>query len=477
MSTLSLSKLKSYLPFSSTDYATHRQKSTKRFLDKFDPEVGFHLTLCPKPRSDSNSDKHAVPELHVNIIGARHLPSIFGLKSVEGYVIKVKLFPGSTRYDTSIQTSSWPTFNETFKFPMETTTKSSFKSKTKHIAPTSSHVLTLPEKLFKGHFLVLTVFALLELPAGHRSSIKNRIAQIRRKSSLLRNLDSTDKRNSSGTASSTGTDDDKDIMKLTTSETRRNIGSVTCFLDPKIFTENLRTLNYTTEEIWMPIKDITVTPSQSSTVSVTSCPKGQIEMILHICTNAESPGNSGDTSKRPSQSSRDETGAAATATTSSAASTTDTWSRWSISDVKKKLSSVSKRDKYKGLCLKIVTSKMRCSIKVKEEFENVEGPIYVKTTVFERDILSSTWKSDQFAPSLSIRWNVEHSTIIIPLNDDNDLEHISIKISVATKTKLGKKIVLGTLFLGGKTKDVKLEHWENMVANKGSPVAMWHAFE
>lgn len=30
-----------------------------------------------------------VPELEVNLIGARHLPSSFGLKTVEGYLVKV----------------------------------------------------------------------------------------------------------------------------------------------------------------------------------------------------------------------------------------------------------------------------------------------------------------------------------------------------------------------------------------------------
>ena len=53
-------------------------------------------------------------------------------------------------------------------------------------------------------------------------------------------------------------------------------------------------------------------------------------------------------------------------------------SRFSFSDVK--LPGVAKRfmkpkkDKHSnGLCLKITTSKMRCSIKVKEEFENDAG--------------------------------------------------------------------------------------------------------
>ena len=63
-------------------------------------------------------------------------------------------------------------------------------------------------------------------------------------------------------------EEEKDIMKLTSSEARRNIGSVTCFLDPKIFEENLRTHNYCTEEIWLPIKDITVTPATTASTKV-----------------------------------------------------------------------------------------------------------------------------------------------------------------------------------------------------------------
>lgn len=83
-------------------------------------------------------ERFLVPQLDVHLIGARHLPSNFGLKTVEGYIVKVrielpneacpadcvesvlqvKLFPGSAKFDSSIQTSSWPKFNETFRFPL-----------------------------------------------------------------------------------------------------------------------------------------------------------------------------------------------------------------------------------------------------------------------------------------------------------------------------------------------------------------------
>lgn len=51
--------------------------------------------------------------------------------------------------------------------------------------------------------------------------------------------------------------------------------------------------------------------------------------------------------------------------------------RWTLSDVKRKITGNNKKEKYKGLCLKITTSKMRCSIKVKEEFENVAGKLHI----------------------------------------------------------------------------------------------------
>lgn len=49
-------------------------------------------------------------------------------------------------------------------------------------------------------------------------------------------------------------------------------------------------------------------------------------------------------------------------------------SRFSLSDVKfpnmKRLMKGKREKQTNGLCLKVTTSKMRCSIKVKEEFEN-----------------------------------------------------------------------------------------------------------
>lgn len=86
----SFANLKDYLPFASTDSANYRSSKTKRLHDSLDPEVGFRLKLIPADKQKATtSNEYSGPELCVHIIGARHLPSIFGLKRVEGYAMKV----------------------------------------------------------------------------------------------------------------------------------------------------------------------------------------------------------------------------------------------------------------------------------------------------------------------------------------------------------------------------------------------------
>lgn len=68
------------------------------------------------------------------------------------------------------------------------------------------------------------------------------------------------------------TDRNKIVSKMTMSETQRNIGSVTFFLDAKLFEENLRTKSFSTNEMWLPIRDITVAPNAKLSVSYIRVP-------------------------------------------------------------------------------------------------------------------------------------------------------------------------------------------------------------
>lgn len=55
------------------------------------------------------------------------------------------------------------------------------------------------------------------------------------------------------------------------------------------------------------------------------------------------------------------------------------------------------------------------------------GQIYLKTAVFENNVPSGYWKSELFSPSLSTKW--DKSAILVPLENEESLANISIKVS------------------------------------------------
>lgn len=129
------------------------------------------------------------------------------------------------------------------------------------------------------------------------------------------------------------------------------------------------------------------------------------------------------------------------------------------------------------------------------DFSCFPDEIYLKVKVFEGDILSESWKSEFFAPTLCQRW--EGSTIILPLPDEMGLQRLTVEVivkrlfpnayfqnpsyfqvTVAAKSMSGRKIVLGSLTTGPEnTNAATAEHWQNVIANRGTPHIMWHNLE
>lgn len=273
---------------------------------------------------------------------------------------------------------------------------------------------------------------------------------------------------------------------MTQSEAKRNLGSVTCYLEPKLFKRNLRNNSYVTDELWLPIKDITTTPTKpggnnvseeddKTTVNdmktqrlittafvflfqVMNADKGQVELILEFCDKCLAVDENSPT--KDSSQPVEENGTKPTLK-----------SQWSLTEIKKKLKS-DKKFNLEDFALKVTTSRMRCSIKVKDEFENSATTIYLKTAIFEHDVLMNAWKSDHLLPTISTRWEKDKSTFFIPLTNMENIENISIKTTVATKTKVGKKIVLGTVGI-----NPSCEHWKNAFESKNKPAAAWHNFQ
>lgn len=468
----SLNKLKQFLPTKTNYEETPQKKGSNSGSGRIEPEVGFKITL-DIGKAKNSKEKDRPPELIVHLLAARHLPSSFGLKSVQGYMVKVKLFPGSIKFDSEIKTTTWPKFDQVFRFRLEPSHKSSFKRK----KDSAAIVETPPEKFFKGSFIVFTVFALLELPPGTANALKETYSNFKRQGSLLlKQRPSFLKLQSSEDNKSTEPKvEEKQQEKvktppptLTPSESNRNIGSVTWFLDPKLFAECLKTGNYLTEEMWLPIKELAVRHAAESRLSVQSSAKGQIELILELCEcepeislKPAEPTNPFDDHELDGGKS----------------SSTDTQKpRISFKTVKN-LMKFNRKTDVKGLCLKVTTSRMRCSIKAKESFEKITSDMYIKTSIYQSDVFIRAWKSDSFAPTLSLRWDPKLSVIVVPLQSEDDLECTTVRISVATKNKMGKKIVFGEVNLGPTADGSLLEHWANMINSKGTPISMWHNFE
>ncbi|KAL5290870.1 hypothetical protein ACFFRR_010329 [Megaselia abdita] len=464
MSSFSFNKLRNFLPNHNQNGSI--EKINQRHSVSLEPEIGFQLTLGGSNESSNtvnNGDTpqpNRIPELNINLIAARHLPSTFGFKVVQGYEIKVKLFPGSKKYDSKIQTNSWPKFNENFKFSLVPDIKSSIKRYTKDIPRNSEH---RPENLLSGHFVVFTVYAHLELPTSAGFNRFNRTYRsLRDKSSNLlkgvvdSNGNSAKKEDDSKTKRKNSSDSVEAVPVMTQSEAKRNLGSVTCYLEPKLFKRNLRNNSYATDELWLPIKDITTTPTKLGVNNVMNADKGQVELILEFCDKSLATDESLQTnnSSQPVENGKPVLK-----------------SQWSLTEIKKKLKN-DKKFNLEDFALKVTTSRMRCSIKVKDEFENSATTIYLKTAIFEHDVLMNAWKSDHLLPTISTRWEKDKSTFFIPLTNMENLDNISIKTTVATKTKVGKKIVLGTVGL-----NPSCEHWKDAFLCKNKPVAAWHNFQ
>ncbi|XP_053672583.1 uncharacterized protein LOC128722916 [Anopheles nili] len=512
-----MNKLKTLLPLQTTG---SRKANRLNNNGPLEPVVGFKLALnCANDveQLDSSSTTapaaSSVPELQVHLIGARHLPTNFGLKSVEGFMVKVKLFPGAMKFESIIQSNSWPEFNETFRFPLVTSHKSSFRVK-KHDKQKDDPSQSLPEKILNGNFVVFTVFALLELPPGYTSTLKTKtMTFIRQGSQRLKDkpvIGKLVKDIEPATEKNANFDQKQNLKRLTTSESQRNIGSVTYFLDPKGFSPSSpgsrkQAAIFTTEEMWLPIKDITVTQPAESRIAVTSSPRGQVEITLQLCDytevhidtrassredcsfKADGPYSSPPISPLSISSNSSEGPKMAPFETRRGYSngspvpvSNANKNRFSF-DVRKIVRSVKNKDKnHKGLCLKISTAKMRCGIRVKEEFEAIAEKIYLKTTVLEHQILAASWKSEPFRPALSSRWNMDDCTVVIPLCGEAGLENLSIKIALAAKNKVGKKTRMGTVFLGPKARQSNPsmeDQWQKMILYKGSPISVWHSFE
>ncbi|GBP04401.1 hypothetical protein EVAR_6583_1 [Eumeta japonica] len=158
----------------------------------------------------------------------------------------VKLFPGDSKYETTLQESSWPVWNEDFKFQL----------RQKDGKKTSDGKNDL-QGLLAGHFLSLTIYALLEPSRLDADKRKSKTTDKRNsKSSEVDDKEKPKTRFLEKTFSSFKSTKSEAAAQKSVLEKRRTVGAATWNFDSKLFQNDLRNGLIGTPDIWRPVNAI-----------------------------------------------------------------------------------------------------------------------------------------------------------------------------------------------------------------------------
>ncbi|XP_012273158.1 uncharacterized protein LOC105695802 [Orussus abietinus] len=380
-----------------------------------EPEVGIKIN-------------HSINEkaLFVTVIGARHLPQNFGFTRVNSYLVKVKLIPGKEKFETTTKNESWPHWNEEFKFSLRKETKSKF-GKTK----------VVEEEIGASRFIVATLYAILEdkpLIATERKEAEKEKAKGealkkdgKRKDSqsAASGSQETTKSKLLGQFFGKGTDkvgDGTGVERRERMDKRRTIGATTIPLDPKNFTAKptkpKHSSDVSTGELWRTLRPIS--SGISGAEERRENKKGQVEVLL--CQE--------------------------------------------------------KSDKKDGAGRLVLTlQRLRCSLQTMHEHEVLKGQLYIKMSVVDGGRVTHFWKSDRFAPTISMKFNPEMAKVVADNPYEGALSTVSFVVKFVSKNKMGKKTTVGHFVIGPDVVGAYGEQWKQALAKPGQQVTKWQSFE
>lgn len=157
------------------------------------------------------------------------------------------MFPGDSKFETTLQESSWPVWNEDFKFQL----------KPKETAKKSSDKIDLQNQV-AGHFLSLTIYAVLDPPKLDSDKRKNSKTLDAKKTSKVAEQEEPKARSGflEKTFSSFKSTKTEAIAQRSILEKRRTVGAATWNFDAKLFQNDLKNGLIGTPDIWRPINAI-----------------------------------------------------------------------------------------------------------------------------------------------------------------------------------------------------------------------------
>ncbi|KZC09602.1 PREDICTED: uncharacterized protein LOC107187726 [Dufourea novaeangliae] len=378
-----------------------------------EPEVGIRIV-------HSNDEK----TLNVTVLGARHLPQNFGFTRVNSYVVKVKLIPGKEKFETTSKNESWPQWNEEFTFPLRKETKVKFgKSK------------VVEEEINGSRFIVATLYAILEdkpLIATEKKEADKEKTESPKKAGKKKDGQGASSENQESTKNKLfsqffGKGSDK-VAETTVSERkmyekRRTVGATTISLDPKNFTSKppkpKHPSDVSTGDMWRPLRPIA--SGISGAEERRENKKGQLE--LSLCQE--------------------------------------------------------KTDKREEGSEKLILSlhRLRCSLQTMHEHETLKGQMYLKMSVVDNGRVTHFWKSDRFAPCVSMKFAPDMARVAADNPYQGALKDVSFVIKFVSKNKMGKKTTVGHFVIGPDVGGPYGEQWKQALAKPGQQITKWQSFE
>ncbi|KAK0182625.1 hypothetical protein PV327_000741 [Microctonus hyperodae] len=379
-----------------------------------EPEIGIRIV-------HSSNEK----TLRVTVLGARHLPQNFGFTRVNSYVVKIKFFPGKEKFETTSKNESWPQWNEEFIFPLRKETKTKFGVKSK----------VTEEEINGSKLIIATLYAILE--------DKPLIATDKKETDKENTKGESSKKDGKKKEASTSAQHESKSNKILTQifgksqekekensiperkaiEKRRTIGATTIPLDPKNFVSKPPKPKHpddvSTGDLWKPLRPIA--SGISGAEDRRESKKGQVEMIL----------------------------------------------------IQEKS---DKKDVSEGRLI-LSLSRLRCSLQTMHEHESLKGQLYIKISVVENGRVTHFWKSDRFAPTVSMKFAQDKAQVIADNPYEGALKDVSFVIKFVSKNKIGKKTTVGHFVIGPEVGGTYGEQWKQAMSKPGQIVTRWQAFE
>ncbi|XP_014228301.1 uncharacterized protein LOC106653403 [Trichogramma pretiosum] len=445
---MAMAKLKNFID---TSLKTVSQPIERATGGPLEPEVGLRIV-------HSADEKN----LRVTVLGARHLPQNFGLTRVNSYIVKVKLLPGKEKFETTARNESWPQWNEEFCFPLRKETKAKKFGKTK----------VVEEEIGASKIIVATLYAVLEdkpliatekkendkdnkakeskslfpVKGGKKEIGGSSSAQIQEQKELNQHqsLNSRGTKllsqifgNKSSDKISSGEDNTSSSTKsgstgLTRYQEqrkafaqRRTIGATSVPLDPRNFTSKPAKAKHpsdvSTGDMWRTLKPIS--SGISGAEERRENKKGQVEISLL-------QEKSGD-----------------------------------------------KKDGESAGRLVLTLMRLRCSLQSMHEHEALKGQMYIKMSVVDAGRVTHFWKSDRFAPSVSMKFDDKQAQVAAENPYAGALKDVSFVVKFVSKNKIGKKVTVGHFVIGPEVGGTYGEQWKQALAKPGHAVVKWQPFE